>query len=82
MGRNTDVSSAYGIVAVTPSDSADIPGGALRGFTVAVGGDVAVVMADGSTGTLPSLSEGVQHAYQVTRILATGTTATGIIGLR
>lgn len=82
MGRNTDISSAYGIVAITPSDSADIPGGTIRGFTVAVAGNVAVVMADGSTGTLSNLPEGVQHAYQVTRILATGTTATGIIGLR
>ena len=82
MGRNTDQSSAYGIVAITASDSADIPGGVVRGFMVGVAGDVAVVMADGSTGTLVGLAAGVQHAFQVTRILATGTTATGIIGLR
>ena len=82
MGRNTDISSAYGIVGITPSDSADVPGGTLRGFMVGAAGNVAVVMADGSTGTLTGLNAGQQYSFQVTRILSTGTTATGIIGLR
>lgn len=82
MARNTDISGAVGIVAITPSDSADVPGGYIRGFIVTVAGDVAVNMADGSTGTLPDCAVGVQHVYQISRILSTGTTATGIIGLR
>ena len=82
MARNTDISSAVGIVAITPSDSADVPGGYIRGFIVGVEGDVAVIMADGSTGTLPACAVGIQHAYQVSRVRSTGTTATGIIGLR
>jgi len=82
MGYNTDISGARGIVAITPSDSADITGGYIRGFIVTVAGDVAANFADGSTGTLPACAVGVQHVYQITRILSTGTTATGIIGLR
>lgn len=82
MGRNTDISSAYGIVAITPSDSADIAGGTVRAIMVGVAGDVAAVMADGSTGTFPALNAGDIYPFQIARVLSTGTTATGIIGLR
>lgn len=66
--------------AVTPTDAADltIP---IRGLMVAVGGNVALVTRGGDTATLPGLEPGVQYAVLATRILATGTTATGIVGL-
>jgi hypothetical protein len=38
-------------------------------------------MADGSEETLVALAAGVQQAYQVRRIWATGTTATAITAL-
>ena len=81
-GKTYVVASPWGIVAITPNDNADVPGGSCRGFEVTVDGDVAVVMADGSIGVLPARTAGVQYPYQITRVLATGTTATGIIGLR
>lgn len=66
--------------AVTPTDAADltIP---IRGLMVAAGGNVALVTRGGDTATLPGLEPGVQYAVLATRILATGTTATGIVGL-
>jgi len=82
MGRNTDISSFYGVVAITPSDSSDIVGGQVRGFMIAADGDVAVIMADGSAATLAALKAGQIYPFQARRVNATGTTATGIVGLR
>lgn len=82
MGRNTDISSAYSVVAIAPSDADDIPGGTLRGFMVGGDGDVSVLMTDATTAVLPGLLVGQIYPFQVRRINATGTTATGIIGLR
>ncbi len=82
MGRSSENSSLWGGVAVTPNDSADISGGGIRGFYVAVAGNVAVVHPDGSTATWPALIAGQFHPIQCVRILATGTTATGIVGGR
>ncbi|PCI45034.1 MAG: hypothetical protein COB49_10485 [Alphaproteobacteria bacterium] len=65
---------------VTPDDGADLsvlP----RALMVAGGGDVAVVLKDGSGLTLPGLAAGVIYPVRAARILATGTTATGIKGL-
>jgi hypothetical protein len=66
--------------AITPSDSADIPNGMIRGFYVAVAGDVKCTMGDGAVCTWPALSAGVPHPIQAKRIWSTGTTATGIVG--
>ncbi|GGY51545.1 spike base protein, RCAP_Rcc01079 family [Parvularcula lutaonensis] len=65
---------------VGPDDAADLitP---IRGLMVTTGGDVSVMTTGGDTATLPSLQSGVQYAVLATRILATGTTATGIVGL-
>lgn len=73
-------SPATGILPIAPSDGADLavmP----RVLMVATVGNVAVVMKDGSTGTLPALQPGVPYPVRVKRVLATGTTATGIVGL-
>jgi hypothetical protein len=81
-GRSSNPASFWGGVAITPSDTVDIPGGQIRGFYVGVAGNVAVVGPDGSVVTYPSLAVGVAHPIQAVRINATNTTATGIIGGR
>ena len=63
--------------AVTPSDSADLPGGVTRALMVGVDGDVAVVYANGLEDTIFLLA-GVVHPIQVARVKSTSTTATGI----
>jgi hypothetical protein len=65
---------------VTPDDGADLtimP----RALMVAGGGDVSVILKDGTSLTLPGLAAGVMYPVRTRRILATGTTATGIKGL-
>lgn len=61
----------------TPSDTAVIEP-LTRGILVTVAGAVAVEYQDGTTHTIGELAQGVIHPLQVRRILATGTTATGI----
>jgi len=65
---------------VTPNDAADLPGGATRGLIVSVAGALKVDWADGSTTTIPNVTAG-DHPYQVKRVYATGTAATGIVAL-
>jgi hypothetical protein len=67
------------IIPVTPNNDADIAAG-----TVAVGikctgdaGNVAIVTAAGETRTYP-IASGEELPVGVSRVLATGTTATGI----
>jgi hypothetical protein len=68
--------AAAGITAVTPNDATDLPGGPTRG----VYAGVAVIMADGSTGTFTAAANG-EHHWKVRRILTTGTTATNMLAL-
>lgn len=63
--------------AVTPSDSADLPGGVTRAIMVGVDGNLAVTYANGSSDIIFLLA-GVVHPIQVARIKSTGTTATSI----
>jgi len=65
---------------VTPTDGADLAT-LPRAIMVAGGGDLAVVLKDGSLLTLPGLAAGVIYPIRAMRVLATGTTATGIKGL-
>lgn len=71
---------APNIALVSPSDSTDL-GFVTRGLSFAVAGTLAVVTAGGQTVTIPSgaLVAGAIHAIEVTRVLNTGTTATGIV---
>lgn len=66
--------------AITPDDAADLPR-ATRGLMIAGAGDVAVVTVGGDTATLPGLLPGVQYAIRARRVLAAGTTASGLVGL-
>ena len=73
-------SPATGMLVITPNDGADltvVP----RAPMVKQAGDVTVVMKDGTAGTLPALQAGVPYPVRVRRVLASGTTATGIVGL-
>lgn len=81
MGRNTDISGANGIVAITPSDGSDIPGAYVRAVMAGVAGNINATFADGTTGIFPVLA-GQIYPFNITRVLSTSTTATGIVGLR
>ena len=75
-------SPASGGFDITPDDASDLavlP----RAVMVAGGGDLGVVLMDGSTVVLPALAAGVLYPVRTRRVLtaAGGTTATGIVGL-
>jgi len=78
-GRSKDVASAYGFVAVTPSDATIIP--ATRGIYIGVAGDVYIDGAGYGTNVKMTAAVAGEHAWQVTRVYSTGTTATGIVAL-
>ena len=69
-----------GAFSIAPDDASDITT-VTRGIVLGTAGDLAVVFKDGSTITLPGLNAGVIYPIRITRVLATGTTATGIVGL-
>ena len=77
-GRSTDISTGYGAVAVTKSDSTVFP--TTRGLGIGVTGDVAVRMANGDLITFTAVPAGI-FPVQVNKVLSTGTTATGISAL-
>lgn len=65
-------------VAVTPSDSATFT--ACRGVYVGTAGDLVVLFSgDTANVTLKNVVAGVTHPWSVTRVAATGTTATNIV---
>ena len=66
--------------AVTPNDSSDLAE-TTRALYIGTSGSVAAVMASGSTVTFGSVQSGTTLPVRVTRILATGTTASAIVGL-
>lgn len=70
--------SAVSLRAITPSDVTTFD--PTRGIYVGGSGDLALVMFDGTTGTLTNVPVGT-HPYSVKQVKATGTTATGIYGL-
>ena len=71
--------AAYrGSVAITTSDSVDIKG--TRGIICDSGGAVKVTFIDDTTDTI-TLIDNLAYPFQVTRIWATGTVATGIHAL-
>lgn len=75
--RTTALASIENWYPVTPSDSADLPTRP-RMVTVAVGGVVRMVGADGTAADF-TFMDGQDRAASPVRILATGTTATGIV---
>jgi hypothetical protein len=67
--------------AITPSDSADLVSGPAIGIAVTGAGAVAVQLDGGSTAVLTLSDTNEPYLCQVKRVLATGTTATGIYAL-
>lgn len=77
-GRSRDLSPAFDAVAVTPSDTTQIP--ATRSLYIGVTGDVAVEMTSGNSVTFKAVPVGVLP-IQAHKVLLTGTTATNILAL-
>lgn len=65
--------------AIAPNDGVDLAQ-ITRGIFVAGTGDIKVTLAGGSTVTLANVAPGV-WPFQVKRVFATGTTASGLLGL-
>jgi len=68
--------------ALTPSDAVDIVGATANSpaaLFVGVGGDVSVITLGGSTLVYKNIASGTFMPIQVTRLLATNTTATNIL---
>ena len=61
-------------------DVVDLPNVTLA-LVLASGGDVSVILRNGDAITLPGLTAGVVYQVWVSRVLVTGTTATGLKGL-
>ncbi|GGL77403.1 spike base protein, RCAP_Rcc01079 family [Wenxinia marina] len=72
-------SPAIRIVAITPDDGADL-GEAVRGLNVAGAGSVRIRTVGGSEGTI-FVAAGAAFPVRVARVYASGTTASGIVGL-
>ena len=66
--------------AILPADGADLPC-ATRALYVAGGGDLRVRMLGGGEVTFAAVPGGVVLPLRVRRVLATGTSATGLVGL-
>jgi hypothetical protein len=72
-------SSAQSASTVSPSDTNVLP--QTRGLYIGGSGNLAVVMADGSSVTFTGVTAGVIFPVSVTKVMATGTTATNIVAV-
>lgn len=72
-------SPAAHALAVTPDDASDLAT-VSRALNVGTAGDVQVTMLGGETVTL-TLAAGIAFPVRVSRVWATGTTASGIVAL-
>jgi hypothetical protein len=73
------VNAATGAAAITPNDSTVVD---FNGIYVGGAGNLAVTLLDGSEVTLTAVIVGTIYPLRVTKVLATGTTATNLIGLK
>jgi hypothetical protein len=64
--------------AIIPSDAINLPG-AISAFTVGVGGTVTLTTVNGQIVQIVAVA-GFVYPIQVTKVAATGTAATGIVG--
>jgi hypothetical protein len=65
---------------ITPSDDAELPR-ATRALYVGQGGDVAVRFVSGEAVVLANLQGGTVYPLRLRQILASGTMASGLVGL-
>jgi hypothetical protein len=73
-------SPAEHAVEITPSDSTDLAI-STRGLYVGASGDVTLDTVGGETVTFVGLAAGIIHPIRARRVRATGTDATGIVGV-
>jgi len=66
--------------AITPSDAGELPR-ATRALYVGQGGDVSARFVSGDSVVLANLQGGTVYPLRLRQVLATGTTATGLVGL-
>lgn len=78
MAKN-DISGAVNAIDITPSDATVLS--FVRGLYIGGTGDVAVTMKGGGSVTYEAVPAGTFMPIHVTKVLATGTTATAILGL-
>lgn len=76
-GLESPISNAFAIVPDDAAELATLP----RAVMLGQGGDIAVTFEGGTTVTLTGLAEGVIYPLRLRAVLATGTTATDIVGL-
>lgn len=85
VGKNAPSEGEYDSFDVTPSDSVDLPLNSLgrtpRRIRVGGAGNVSVNLVGGGTAVLTTLTANTTYFCQVSRILSTSTTATGITAL-
>lgn len=74
------VGPATALRPVSPDDLADLPDGPARSLFVGGAGLVAVEDASGARAVIDSAAH-QYHPVQIRRVLATGTTATGLLAL-
>jgi hypothetical protein len=67
--------------AVTPSDDLTIAPREFRGIWIGNGGDLTYVTARGNSSLIQNIPSGSMLPFAGQRVLATGTTATGISGV-
>lgn len=72
---------ALDAAAITPSDAASLPD-PVRAIYVGAGGNLRVRMLSGEIVTFAGVLGGAVYPLRVAQVLATGTSATGLVGLR
>lgn len=76
----TQLGPARNAVAVTPSDSTDLTN-VTRAIVVGGNGNVSVNMSGSGSAVVISMTAGTIYPLAVSRILSTGTAATGIVAI-
>ncbi len=74
-----DSMKAKDAIVITPSDSTTIE--PTSGIYIGISGDIAVTMKNGNDAIFKSLAAGVIHPLCVTKVKATGTTASNILAV-
>lgn len=74
------LSSASGAIAVTPHDTTALTTNA-RALYVGTGGNVAVLMVDGTTVTFTNVQDGTILPIRIQRVNSTNTTASNMVAL-
>jgi hypothetical protein len=67
--------------AILPDDGADLPE-ASRAIYIGGTGSLRVRMVSGATADFAAVQGGLVYPFRVARVMATGTTATGLVALR